>query len=239
MTVQGGSSGQRVPQHVAIIMDGNGRWARQRGLPRLAGHRAGTENIRGIVTTCVEVGVPYLTLYAFSTENWSRPSREIQGLMAILSDFIDRETQALHEEGVHLRHLGSLEGISESLKRKVRYAIDLTRNNTRLTLSIAFNYGGRSDIVEAVRALVAQGVAPAAITEQAISANLSTTGLPDPDLVIRTSGEWRLSNFLIWQAAYSEYWATPVLWPDFRPEHFREAINEYGRRERRFGGLGE
>jgi len=239
MTVQGTSSGQRMPQHVAIIMDGNGRWARQRGLPRLAGHRAGTENIRSIVTTCVDLNVSCLTLYAFSTENWSRPSREVQGLMAILSDFIDRETRSLHEQGVHLRHLGSLEGISEYLKRKVRYAVDLTRDNTRLTLAIAFNYGGRMDVVNAVRTLVAQGLPPDAITEQAISANLSTGGLPDPDLVIRTSGEWRLSNFLIWQAAYSEYWSTPVLWPDFRPEHFRQAIDEYGRRERRFGGLGE
>lgn len=239
MTVQGASSGQRMPQHVAIIMDGNGRWARQRGLPRLAGHRAGTENIRSIVTTCVDLHVPCLTLYAFSTENWSRPSREVQGLMAILSDFIDRETRSLHEQGVHLRHLGSLEGISEYLKRKVQYAVDLTRDNTRLTLAIAFNYGGRMDIVNAVRTLVAQGSPPDAITEQAISANLATGGLPDPDLVIRTSGEWRLSNFLIWQAAYSEYWSTPVLWPDFRPEHFRQAIDEYARRERRFGGLGE
>ncbi len=239
MTEQGASSGQRTPQHIAIIMDGNGRWARQRGLPRLAGHRAGTENIRSIVTTCVDLHVPYLTLYAFSTENWSRPSREVQGLMTILSEFIDRETQSLHKQGVHLHHLGSLEGINEYLKRKVRYAIELTRENTRLTLAIAFNYGGRMDIVNAVRTLVAQGLPPDAITEQTIADNLSTGGLPDPDLVIRTSGEWRLSNFLIWQAAYSEYWSTPVLWPDFRPEHFRQAVDEYARRERRFGSLGE
>lgn len=239
MTVEGATGDLRIPRHIAVIMDGNGRWARQRGLPRLAGHRAGTENIRGIVTACVELGVSYLTLYAFSTENWSRPSLEVQGLMKILSEFIDRETQALNEQGVHLRHLGRLEGISEDLKRKVRHAVDLTRHNTRLTLAIAFNYGGRSDIVDAVRALVSQGVSPDAITEQTIAEHLSTRGMPDPDLVIRTSGEWRLSNFLIWQAAYSEYWATPVFWPDFRPEHLRQAVNDYGQRERRFGGLNE
>ncbi len=239
MTTQGASSGQRIPEHVAVIMDGNGRWARQRGLPRLAGHRAGTENIRSIVTACIELSIPYLTLYAFSTENWSRPSVEIQGLMHILGEFIDRETQPLHEQGVHLRHLGSLEGISESLCHKVRYAIDLTHRNDRLTLAIAFNYGGRTDIVNAVRKLMIQGVPVDAINEQLISANLSTSGLPDPDLVIRTSGEWRLSNFLIWQAAYSEYWATPVLWPDFKAEHFRQAIDDYGRRERRFGGINQ
>ncbi len=237
MRAEGVTSDPRIPRHIAVIMDGNGRWARQRGLPRLAGHRAGTENIRSIVTTCVEIGVPYLTLYAFSTENWSRPSAEIQGLMAILSDFIDRETHALHEQGVHLRHLGSLDGISEMLKRKVRYAIDVTRNNTRLTLAIAFNYGGRADIVNAVRSLVAQGVSPEGITEKAISEHLSTCGIPDPDLVIRTSGEWRLSNFLTWQTAYSEYWATSVLWPDFKSDDFRQAVADYGRRDRRFGGL--
>lgn len=239
MTTQGASSGQRTPEHVAVIMDGNGRWARQRGLPRLAGHRAGTENIRSIVTACIELAIPCLTLYAFSTENWSRPSVEIQGLMHILGEFIDRETQSLHEQGVHLRHLGSLEGISDSLCHKVRYAIELTHNNDRLTLAIAFNYGGRTDIVNAVRKLIAQGIPVDAIDEQLISANLSTSGLPDPDLVIRTSGEWRLSNFLIWQAAYSEYWATPVLWPDFKAEHFRQAIDDYGRRERRFGGINQ
>jgi undecaprenyl diphosphate synthase len=237
--VEGSLASQHVPQHIAIIMDGNGRWARQRGLPRLAGHRAGTENIRGIVTACAEWGIRYLTLYAFSTENWSRPSIEVQGLMQILSDFIDRETQALHEKGVHLRHLGRLEGLSERLKQKVRYAIDLTRHNDRLILAVAFNYGGRAEIVDAVRALVAEGLAPDVIDEQAISARLSTSGMPDPDLVIRTSGEWRLSNFLIWQTAYSEYWTTPVFWPDFKSEHLRQAIHDYGRRERRFGGLTE
>ncbi len=237
--MEGIPEGLAIPRHIAIIMDGNGRWARQRGLPRLAGHRAGTENIRSIVTTCAELGVRYLTLYAFSTENWSRPSFEVQGLMQILSDFIDRETHSLHEQGVHLRHLGRLEGLSERLKRKVRYAVDLTKSNDRLTLAIAFNYGGRSDIVDAVRKLIAQGLPPDAVDEDTISANLSTSGMPDPDMVIRTSGEWRLSNFLIWQTAYSEYWSTPIFWPDFRPEHLIQAIENYGQRERRFGGINE
>jgi undecaprenyl diphosphate synthase len=220
-------------------MDGNGRWARQRGLPRLAGHRAGTENIRAIVSEADKVGVRYLTLYAFSTENWNRPSLEVQGLMQILSDFIDRETRNLHEQNVHLRHLGRLEGLNASLAKKVRHAVELTSANTGLTLAIAFNYGGRADIVDAVRAMLAAGVPPEQVNEQRIGEHLSTAGMPDPDMVIRTSGERRLSNFLIWQAAYSEYWFTPVLWPDFRPEHLHQAISEYGQRERRFGGLNE
>jgi undecaprenyl diphosphate synthase len=227
----------RVPRHVAIIMDGNGRWARQRGLPRLAGHRAGVENIRRIVTECAEQGIRYLTIYAFSTENWSRPAPEVQGLMRIFDEFLDRETMNLHKQGAQIRHLGRLDGISETLKRKVREAIELTRNNDRITLAVAFNYGGRSEIVDAVRALIAEGVAPEAVDEHVIAEHLSTRGMPDPDLIIRTSGEWRLSNFLIWQAAYSEYWTTPVFWPDFSPEHLRQALHDYGQRERRFGGL--
>lgn len=228
-----------VPQHIAVIMDGNGRWARQRGLPRLAGHRAGTENIRAIVSEASQAGVRYLTLYAFSTENWNRPSIEVQGLMQILSDFIDRETLNLHEQNVRLRHLGRLHGLSPRLAEKVRYSVNLTSQNTGLTLAIAFNYGGRADIVDAFQAMVAAGINPAEVDEQRIGEHLSTAGMPDPDMVIRTSGERRLSNFLIWQAAYSEYWFTPVLWPDFRPEHLHEAISEFGQRERRFGGLNE
>jgi undecaprenyl diphosphate synthase len=227
----------RIPQHIAIIMDGNGRWAKQRGLPRLVGHRAGTENIRRIVTECVEQGVRYLTLYAFSTENWSRPSREVDGLMRILSEFIDRETDNLDREGAQIRHLGRFEGVSEALQRKITSAVEQTRHNNRITLAVAFNYGGRSDIVDAVRSLLAEGVSPNEITEQSISEHLSTRGMPDPDLIIRTSGEWRLSNFLIWQAAYSEYWTTPIYWPDFGPDQLRQAISDYGQRERRFGGL--
>jgi undecaprenyl diphosphate synthase len=227
------------PCHIAIIMDGNGRWAKQRGLPRLAGHRAGVENIRRILTECVEQGIRYLTIYAFSTENWLRPSAEVEGLMRIFGEFLDRETHSLHEQGVQIRHLGSMNGVSVSLQRKTQAALDLTRDNDRITLCVAFNYGGRADIVTAVRELVAAGIPADAIDEQCISKHLSTRGLPDPDLIIRTSGEWRLSNFLIWQAAYSEYWVTPAYWPDFNAEHLRQALQDYGQRERRFGGLSE
>lgn len=222
-----------------MIMDGNGRWAKQRGLPRLAGHRAGVENIRRILTECVEQQVRYLTLYAFSTENWNRPRYEVEGLMRLLSEFIDRETRALNDEGVQIRHLGRPEDLSKLLRRKIDSAIALTRENTRITVAVALNYGGRADIVDAVRAIIAAGIDPEQIDEACISRYLSTSGMPDPDLIIRTSGEWRLSNFLIWQAAYSEYWTTPVFWPDFGPEHLRQAIHDYGQRQRRFGGLTE
>ena len=225
------------PHHIAIIMDGNGRWAKQRGLPRIAGHRAGVENIRRILSECVDQGVRYLTIYAFSTENWSRPSAEVEGLMRIFGEFLDRETNSLHEQGVQIRHLGSMKGVSQTLQRKTQAALNLTQGNQRITLCVAFNYGGRADIVEAVRAIMAEGISPDALDERCISEHISTRGLPDPDLIIRTSGEWRLSNFLIWQAAYSEYWVTPVYWPDFDPEMLRQAIHDYGQRERRFGGL--
>jgi undecaprenyl diphosphate synthase len=227
----------QIPRHIAIIMDGNGRWARQRGLPRLAGHRAGTENIRRIVTECVEQQIACLTLYAFSSENWSRPTHEVEGLMRILSDYIDRETGRLHKQGVRIRHLGRLDGLAAGLQRKIRAAVELTGANARLTLAVALNYGGRAEIVDAMRAIVDAGIAPAAIDERCIAAHLATRDMPDPDLIIRTSGERRLSNFLVWQAAYSEFWSTPVFWPDFGPEHLRQAIRDYGQRERRFGGL--
>src|SRR5262245_21134599 len=225
------------PRHIAIIMDGNGRCARQRSLPRLAGHRAGTENIRRIVTECVEQQVACLTLYAFSSENWSRPAHEVEGLMHILGEYIERETGKLHEQGIRLRHLGRLDGLAAGLQRKIQAAVELTRANTRMTLAVALNYGGRAEIVDALRAIVAAGIAPDAIDERCIAAHLATRDLPDPDLVIRTSGEHRLSNFLIWQAAYSEYWTTPAFWPDFNPDDLRQAIRDYTQRERRFGGL--
>jgi undecaprenyl diphosphate synthase len=226
-----------IPRHIAIIMDGNGRWAKQRGLPRLAGHQAGTENIRRIITECAQQGVRYLTLYAFSTENWSRPSAEVNGLMMILGEVINRETENLHREGAQLRHLGRMHGINEQLQVKIRDAAYLTRDNTRITVAIAFNYGGRADIVDAVRELMQRGHKAEDVTEELIAEHLSTSGMPDPDLIIRTAGEWRLSNFLIWQAAYSEYWTTPIYWPDFGPEHLSQAIHDYTNRERRFGGL--
>ncbi|HEX8228639.1 MAG TPA: isoprenyl transferase [Chloroflexia bacterium] len=225
------------PQHVAIIMDGNGRWARKRGLPRLMGHRAGTENIRRIVHACVENGVKYLTVYAFSTENWNRPDSEVQGLMRILAEVIERETPELDREGVQIRHLGHMENVPQALQDAIAYSLETTKHNSRLILSVCFNYGGRDDVVRAVRKLVAQGVKPEDITEELISAHLDTAGTPDPDLIIRTAGEMRLSNFLLWQAAYSEYYSTPTTWPDFDKEAFAEAIREYGRRHRKFGGI--
>ena len=225
------------PQHIAIIMDGNGRWAQQRGLPRLAGHRAGTENIRRIVECCVDLDIHYLTLYAFSTENWSRPPDEVAGLMALLVEYVDREVDALHAQGVRLRHLGRLEELAPHLQRTVCRAVELTQHNTRFTLAVALNYGGRAEIVDAVRRLITDGVAPEDVNEALISRYLTTGDLPDPDLVIRTAGEMRLSNFLLWQAAYSEYYATPVYWPDFGPKDLEEAVQSFARRQRRFGGL--
>jgi len=224
-----------VPHHLAIIMDGNGRWARSRGLPRLAGHRAGTENIRRILQSCVEHGVKILTLYAFSTENWGRPGVEVRGLMSLLEQTIDRELPELHQNGVQLRHIGRLEGISEGLRQRVLDAIKLTEHNDRIILNVAFNYGGRTEIVDAVRRIVESGMAPERLDEHLFSQYLYTAGLPDPDLIIRTAGELRISNFLIWQSAYAEYYATPTYWPDFNEEELHMAILEYGRRERRFG----
>ena len=226
-----------IPRHIAIIMDGNGRWARERGMPRLFGHRAGTENIRRIIEGCVELGVKVLTLYAFSTENWRRPDDEVQGLMGILGEVIERETAKLHENGVQLRHIGSLEGLPLSLRERVRYAVDLTRNNDRLVVNVAFNYGGRAELVEAVRRIVASGVGPDDVSEELIDAHLYTAGLPEPDLIIRTAGELRVSNFLLWQGAYSEFYSTSVYWPDFDQTELRHALHEYGQRHRRFGSL--
>jgi undecaprenyl diphosphate synthase len=225
------------PKHVAIIMDGNGRWARGRGLPRLAGHRAGTENIRRIVRACVEFGVKYLTVYAFSTENWTRPDPEVQGLMRILAEVIERETPELHREGVRILHLGHMENVPVSLQQAIGRSLELTKNNERLYLSVCFNYGGRDDVVRAVRKMVEEGLKPEEITEEAISQHLFTCKLPDPDLIIRTAGEMRLSNFLIWQAAYAEYYSTPTYWPDFGRESLQEALIEYSRRKRKFGGI--
>jgi len=228
---------KHIPNHVAIIMDGNGRWAEKRGLPRLAGHSAGTDNVRRVIKCFNDYDVKYITIYAFSTENWSRPQREVQGLMRIMEDVIDREAENLHKDGVKLIHLGNLDGISEKLKQKLQYAIKLTEDNSRGTLCIAFNYGGRAEIIDAIKRIIRDGILPNEIDEALISYYLYTINLPDPDLIIRTGGEMRLSNFLIWQAAYSEYYATPTLWPDFGPEEIEQALIAYSERERRFGGL--
>lgn len=229
----------KIPTHIAIIMDGNGRWAAARGLPRLAGHRAGTENLRPVIRACVEFGIQYLTIYAFSTENWGRPLEEVEGLMHIIEDVIDKELNDLHKEGVRLRHIGRLEQLNPSLRDKVLHAVELTKNNTRLNLNIAFNYGGRDEIVCAIRALLRDRVKPEDVTEPLISQYLFTAGTPDPDLIVRTSGEMRISNFLIWQSAYSEWYVTNAYWPDFDKEELRKALLDYGQRERRFGRLGD
>ncbi|MCC6606895.1 MAG: isoprenyl transferase [Anaerolineae bacterium] len=225
----------RIPQHVAIIMDGNGRWARKRNLPRHAGHRAGAENLRRIINASVEFGIKILTIYAFSTENWGRPEREVRALMKIIARVLDQELNELNDQGVCLHHLGDLAGVEQDLQNKVRKAIELTKNNDRLILNVAFNYGGRAEILHAVRQMLADEIAPETLTESLFSSYLFTRGLPDPDLVIRTSGELRISNFLIWQAAYSEFYPTPVYWPDFGREELYEAIAAFNQRERRFG----
>jgi undecaprenyl diphosphate synthase len=228
---------ERLPRHVAIIMDGNGRWAARRGLPRIAGHERGTDNIRRITYAAGEIGIDYLTLWAFSTENWRRPADEIQGIMRILGEVIERETEELHRQGAQLRHIGSLEGLAPDLRQSVLNAIELTKNNDRLVLTLAFNYGGRQEVIHAVQELVRSGVPAGEIDEATLAKFLYTKDMPDPDLIIRTSGEVRMSNFLIWQAAYAELYFSPVLWPDFGPEHLREAALDFSRRERRFGHI--
>jgi len=220
-------------------MDGNGRWALQRGLPRLAGHKAGTENLRRIIRSTVEFGISYLTIYAFSTENWGRPPEEVQGLMRILEDVIDRELNELHKEGVQLRHIGRLERLAPRLQQKVLEAVELTKNNQRLTLNIAFNYGGRDEIVQAVQKIIRDQVPAEDVTDERIGQYLYTAGVPDPDLIIRTSGELRVSNFLIWQAAYSEWYITPTFWPDFDKDEYRRALETFAQRDRRYGGLSD
>ena len=226
---------ERVPQHVGIIMDGNGRWARARGLPRAAGHRAGTENLRRVLRAAVEFGVPVLTIYAFSTENWGRSEDEVKALMSIFERVIDRELLELHEDGVQLHHIGRREHIPSKLKQKVLNAIKLTQNNQRLILNVAFDYGGRDELVRAIQRMITDGVPAEQVDESLVSSYLYTAGLPDPDLIIRTSGEMRVSNFLIWQGAYAEFYVTPTLWPDFDKDELYKALKYYNQRERRFG----
>lgn len=224
-----------IPTHIAIIMDGNGRWAISRGLPRLAGHRAGTENLRRIIEACIEFGIRYLTIYAFSTENWGRPSAEVRGLMRIFDDVIERELQELHDQGVQLRHIGRLDRVKPAFRDKVLHALEYTRENERLILNIAFNYGGRDEIVCAIQRMIKDGIDPSEVTVESVNHYLFTAGVPDPDLIIRTSGELRGSNFLIWQGAYSEWYFPEVYWPDFDREQLRLALVEYSDRDRRYG----
>ncbi len=225
----------KIPQHVGIIMDGNGRWAAQRGLPRQAGHRAGFENLRRVLRACVDFGIPMLTVYAFSTENWGRPEEEVKALLVLLERGLEREVPKLHREGVVIRHFGRKDNLAPSLQKKIADAWTLTRDNRRIALNVAFNYGGRAEIVQAVQRILVAGLAPEQIDEALVSRYLYTEGLPDPDLVIRTGGEMRLSNFLIWQAAYAEYYSTPTYWPDFDKEELERALVAFTARDRRFG----
>lgn len=223
------------PGHVAIIMDGNGRWANARGLSRLEGHEAGTENIRRILRHAATRGVKYLTIWAFSTENWRRPADEVSGLMSILGRALVSETEELHRQGARLRHIGDLSALEPGLQAAIREAIDLTAANDRIVLTIAFNYGGRQELVQAVRRMIAEGASPESITEETFGNYLYMPDLPDPDLIIRTSGEYRLSNFLLWQGAYSELFFTDKFWPEFSEADFDAALSNYAQRERRFG----
>jgi undecaprenyl diphosphate synthase len=227
----------KIPTHVAIIMDGNGRWAAARGLPRVAGHRAGTENLRRVIRACDEFKVKYLTIYAFSTENWGRPTDEVQGLMMILEDVIDTELENLNDENVRLIHLGNLEKLNPTLAQKVKHAVEVTRNNTGLVLCIAWNYGGRDELISAIQQMIRDGVKAEAINDDLVSQYLFTRGIPDPDLIVRTSGEMRISNFLVWQSAYSELYITDTLWPDFGREELFKALEDFAQRDRRFGKL--
>lgn len=228
-----------LPEHVAIIMDGNGRWAETRGLPRLAGHKQGATAAQHMVEVCAEYGIPYLTLYAFSTENWNRPQDEVNGLFQLLEERLDKSISLAQKNGVRIRHLGRLDGLSPRVQAGIRRATELTQNNSRMTLGLAFNYGGRDEIVEAIRRVVLNGIPAQDIDETVISRYLYTAGIPDPDLIIRTGNETRLSNFLTWQAAYAEIYFTPVMWPDFDRKEVDKALIAYGQRQRRFGSLAQ
>ncbi len=227
------------PMHVAIIMDGNGRWARARGLPRTEGHRKGAEAVRRTVQAACEAGVSYLTLFGFSLENWKRPAGEVADLMGLLRVYLRSEIAELHKNGIRFRVIGDRTRLARDIVELIDYAEKMTRDNTRLTVVLALSYGGRQDITQAARVLAEEAAAgkldPAAIDDEAVARRLLTHGIPDPDLVIRTSGEQRISNFLLWQLAYSEFVFLEVLWPDFDADHFRAAIREYQRRERRYG----
>lgn len=244
MTTQADPTGQvadlpaeitAVPYHIGIIMDGNGRWAQARGMPRIAGHQAGVDNIRRILEHCVRRGVKVLTIYAFSTENWRRPPDEVSGLMRLLGLTIQRQLNELNRNGVRILHSGRMEGINQHLQKQIMHALEVTKHNDRIILNVAFNYGGRAEILDAVRHIIQDGIPPENLTEETLSSYMYIGGLPDPDLIIRTGGEWRLSNFLIWQAAYAEYYTTPTYWPDFDEAELDKALIEYSRRERRFG----
>ncbi len=227
----------RLPNHIAFIMDGNGRWAEKRDLPRLEGHKAGLEATRSIIKHLGEYNIKYVTLYSFSTENWNRPKGEVSGLLKILENSLNKEIFELHKRGVKIRHLGHLDRLPKNLKRAIMDAIELTQGNTKMILSLAFDYGGRLEILDAVRNILTDNICPQNIDERLFSGYLYTVDLPEVDFVIRTGGDLRISNFLLWQSAYSEYYFTNVLWPDFNAEELDKALTDYSNRQRRFGGL--
>lgn len=228
-----------IPAHVAIIMDGNGRWAKQRGLPRTEGHKVGTETARAVVTRCRELGVKYLTLYTFSKENWSRPKAEIKVLFDLLTSFLKREEKSLKEQGIRLNILGEIDEMPLAVRQVLKHVMRQTRDCTDMVLNLAFNYSGRDEILRATKALVSKGIPADDITEEAFAAELWTAGQPDPDLIIRTSGELRLSNYLLFQCAYSEFYFTDIYWPDFSPDELDKAIASLETRQRRFGKTGD
>ena len=227
----------RVPVHIGVIMDGNGRWAQERGRPRTFGHRAGVENLRRTLQACVRFKIKILTIYAFSTENWSRPQSEVNVLLSLLAQALRKEVPELHKNGVRLNHIGRLDRIPESSRQGVLDAIELTQNNDQLLLNVAFNYGGRAEVVDAAKRIIEAGIPAADVTEELFEQYLYTAGQPDPDIIIRTAGELRVSNFLLWQGAYAEYYAAPVYWPDFDEQELYKALLVFSQRERRYGGL--
>lgn len=229
------SDGVKIPRHVAIIMDGNGRWASARGLSRSEGHRAGYENLRRVVAAAAKAGVSYLTLFAFSTENWDRPTEEVTGILTLAAEVIKAETEDLHRNGIRIRHVGRADRLPQELQDQIADAVELTSENTGMTLGVAFDYGGRYDVVQALQNIIRDGVKPEDVTEELVSKYLFTSSVPDPDLVIRTGGEFRISNFLLWQSAYAEFYSSEVHWPDFDGEQLARAFEVYTRRERRFG----
>ena len=231
----GPPAGGAGPRHVAFIMDGNGRWAVARGLPRLEGHRTGVERIRAVLETMHDCGVQYVTVYAFSTENWGRPQDEVAGLMDIFSAAVEEQTRELHRNGVRIVHLGKTDNLAPELRRAVESAQQLTAGNTRITLNVALDYGGRDEILQAVRRIIRDGLDPDSVDEATFAAYLFTARCPDPDLIIRTGGEQRISNFLLWQSAYSEYYHTPTLWPDLGAAELERIVETYRARQRRYG----
>ena len=225
-----------LPQHIAIIMDGNGRWAKKKGLPRTAGHIAGAKTFKNIARYCNKIGLKYLTVYAFSTENWKRPADEVEGIMNLLRDYL-KDAENFKDENIRVRFIGDRTPLADDIKELMAKNEYDSRNATGLTLYIAINYGGRDEITHAVREIVEKGIKPCDITEQTISEHLYTRDCPDPDFIIRPSGEYRLSNYLIWQSAYAEYWFSDILWPDFTDKHLEKAIEDFNKRNRRFGGV--